>query len=346
MRILITGGCGFVGSNLALQAMQDGNDVQIIDNLYRIGSEINLSWLRDQGKFIFREIDISNTDVVERAMSEFLPDAVFHMAGQVAMTTSIEDPLFDFRTNALGTLNVLEAVRKHCPGSLVVYSSTNKVYGDLEYIELDETDTRYIARAYPRGFDETLNLDFRSPYGCSKGCADQYMLDYHKIYGLNTVVFRHSSIYGGRQFSNFDQGWIGWFCRNAMKTTSDPGHSFTISGTGKQVRDVLFAEDLVKAYFRVLRKSDHISGEVFNLGGGMDNSLSLLELFQLLEKKLGIKMNYQETPWRSSDQKVFVADNAKAKSLLGWEPKIDKDTGLDLMLQWTKDMKGYCEDAE
>lgn len=339
MKILITGGCGFVGSNLALRALQRQYELQIIDNLYRLGSGNNLEWLRTKGEFFFHQVDIRDGSQIESIVASFRPDAIFHMAGQVAMTTSIQNPMLDFQTNTIGTLNVLEAVRKHSQETLVVYSSTNKVYGDLEYIEYEETATRYRATKYPHGFDENLCLDFRSPYGCSKGAADQYMLDYHRIFGLNTVVFRHSSIYGGRQHANFDQGWVGWFCQKALETKCDPNTEFTISGTGKQVRDVLYANDLVNAYFSLLDKGDSLAGEVFNLGGGVSNSLSLLELFTLLEGKTGTELKFTRIPWRISDQKVFIADNTKAECLLGWHPETDKDAGLDSMLQWCEESK-------
>jgi len=337
MKILITGGCGFVGSNLALYTLKQGHELQIIDNLYRYGSGSNLQWLRSQGEFIFHKADVSEAAQIDPLIASFNPDAIFHLAGQVAMTTSIEKPMLDFRTNTLGTLNILEAVRKHSPSTFVIYSSTNKVYGDLEYIEYEETETRYFAREYPRGFDESLRLDFRSPYGCSKGAADQYMLDYHRIFALNTVVFRHSSMYGGRQYANFDQGWVGWFCQKALETKRNPETEFTISGTGKQVRDVLYASDLVKAYFAVLNKGSAVAGEVFNLGGGFANSLSLLELFAILEEKTETRLRIQKIPWRISDQKVFIADNSKAERLLGWYPEIDKESGLRNMLQWCEE---------
>lgn len=338
MRILITGGCGFLGANLAQRAISEGHKIQIVDNLCRLGSEENLQWLKNQGEFVFTQGDVSVFEMIEKVISSFKPEVVFHVAGQVAMTTSIENPIIDFKTNALGTLNVLESVRKHCPECRIIYSSTNKVYGDLEYLVYDETETRYIARDYPNGFDENLKLDFCSPYGCSKGSADQYMLDYHRIYGLNTVVFRHSSIYGGRQFSNYDQGWVGWFCQKAIETSNDLNTLFSISGTGKQVRDVLYASDLVNAYFAVLDNIDSVAGQVFNLGGGIDNSLSLIELFSMLEEMLNVKLNYHNFAWRQSDQKVFVAHNGKAKRFLGWEPKISKDLGLRKMLNWCKDV--------
>ena len=250
------------------------------------------------------------------------------------MTTSISNPRLDYETNALGTFNLLDAVRKYSPDSVILYSSTNKVYGDFEYLHFREESTRYVCEEYPNGFPESISLDFHSPYGCSKGCADQYLLDFHRIYGLKTIVFRHSSMYGSNQHATYDQGWIGWFCQKALEiknhTLQEP---FTISGTGKQVRDVLHGEDVVNLYFTA-KDIDKAYGEVFNIGGGIENSLSLLELFDLLENKLDIEMTYTQLPWRESDQKVFVADIEKATRILGWLPKVSKESGVELMINW------------
>ena len=196
MKYLITGGCGFLGSNLALEVLSKDEDLYIFDNLYRESSYKNLEWLKHRGKFKFIHADVRNRDDVENMIKSIKPDIIFHLAGQVAMTTSLENPRMDFEVNTLGSLNILESVRKYLPDSIIIYSSTNKVYGDLNYLKYQEKETRYIAVDYPNGFDENLKLDFHSPYGCSKGAADQYMLDYARIFGLNTVVFRHSSMYG------------------------------------------------------------------------------------------------------------------------------------------------------
>lgn len=341
MKIFITGGCGFLGSNLAKYTLKQGDQLYIFDNLYRVGASENLRWLRTQGNLEFIHSDIRNKNDVERAIKKIQPDVIFHLAGQVAMTTSLEIPQMDFEVNVIGTLNVLEAVRNYSKESIIIYSSTNKVYGDLEYIHYTETETRYIAKEYANGFDENIKLDFHSPYGCSKGAADQYMLDYARMFNLNTVVFRHSSIFGGRQFATYDQGWVGWFCRKAIerkeKISSEP---FTISGNGKQVRDILYASDLIHCYYLAVDKIEHAKGQSFNIGGGMSNSFSLLELFNYLEEILEIHMNYKQIAWRESDQKIFVANIEKAKKILGWEPKISKIEGVNKMLEWTKETIG------
>lgn len=268
-------------------------------------------------------------------MRKFKPEVIFHLAGQVAMTTSISDPKLDFETNSLGTLNLLESVRRHVPNAALIYSSTNKVYGDLEKLEYVETPTRYLAKGHEAGFDESLPLDFRSPYGCSKGSADQYMLDYARVYGLKTVVFRHSSIFGGRQFSTYDQGWIGWFVSQALETKVQPDREpFTISGDGKQVRDVLFSDDLVRCYFKAAANVDRIRGNAFNIGGGAENSLSLLELFAFLGRELQVTLRFKKLPPRCSDQKVFVANIKKAQRLFGWSPIVGKEKGLRKMIHW------------
>ena len=218
MKYLITGGCGFMGNNLSAEVLKRKEELIIFDNLYRYGSYQNLEWLKSQGEFKFIHADIRNANDVEKVIKDVKPDVIFHLAGQVAMTTSMDNPRFDFEVNALGTLNLSESVRKYAPESIVIYSSTNKVYGDLEWVRYEETETRYITPDFPNGFNESLRLDFHFPYGCSKGAADQYMLDYTRIFGLKTVVFRHSSVYGGRQFATYDQGWIGWFSQKAIET--------------------------------------------------------------------------------------------------------------------------------
>lgn len=334
MKLLITGGCGFLGSNLAAHGIAQGLDVCVFDSLCRQGGDLNLAWLRTHGRFEFVHGDIRNSNDVSRLIMQWRPDVIFHLSGQVAMTTSISNPRLDFEVNALGTLNVLEAVREFSDQTMVVYSSTNKVYGDLEQYGYDETATRYVCSDRPNGFAEDAALSFHSPYGCSKGAADQYMQDYARIFGLKTVVFRHSSMYGGRQFATYDQGWIGWFCQKALEAKRGISDGFSISGNGKQVRDVLHAEDMISLYFKVVEKIDLVRGDVFNVGGGLENSLSLLELFAKLESMLGVKLKYSMLPVRQSDQKVFIADISKAQNLIGWRPVVSVDEGLARMLAW------------
>jgi len=334
MKLLITGGCGFLGSNLAAEALRRGDEVIVFDNLSRLGATENQDWLRSHGDFRFVHADIRNQNDITRIIKETKPDAIFHLAGQVAMTTSIADPRKDFEINVVGSHNLLEAVRDFSPETAVLYSSTNKVYGDLEQFTYTETATRYVCDQHPNGFDEKITLDFHSPYGCSKGSADQYMLDYARIFGLKTVVFRHSSMYGGRQFATYDQGWVGWFCQKADEAAKGSKQKFTISGNGKQVRDVLHAEDIVSLYFSALDKIEAAKGQAFNIGGGMANSLSLLELFTLLEEITGAKLAYTKLPPRESDQKVFVADLAKSKRMIQWEARVSSHDGVARMMEW------------
>jgi CDP-paratose 2-epimerase len=335
MKYLITGGCGFLGSNIASELLRRGQELVVFDNLYRFGSTQNLEWLKTQGEFEFIHGDIRNPNDVERTIRSHKPDVIYHLAGQVAMITSIADPRMDFEVNALGSFNLLNAVRLYSPDSCVIYSSTNKVYGDLEQFTYRETKTRYECIEKPNGFDETVNLDFHSPYGTSKGSADQYMLDFARIYGIKTAVFRHSSMYGGRQFATYDQGWIGWFSQKAVEIKQGKlREPFTISGNGKQVRDLLNASDCVSLYLLAAEKIESIKGQAFNVGGGMQNSFSLLELFNFLESELDIKMNYTQLPPRESDQRIFVADVYKIKKLVGWEILVGREEGVRKMIGW------------
>ncbi len=344
-RILVTGGCGFLGSNVAFHFLRQGWRVTVIDALFRQGSEANLAWLRSQAtedQLTFLKHDLAEEPGVRQAFEKHGPfDFICHLAGQVAMTTSISDPRRDLLTNVLGTFNVLEAARQFSPDALVAYSSTNKVYGDLDWVRYEETPARYTTPDYPDGFDESVPLDFASPYGCSKGAADQYVRDWHRNFGLKPVVFRHSSIYGGRQFATFDQGWIGWFClqairqRQAARAGREP-ESFTIAGNGRQVRDVLHGEDLVCLYAAAYEHRNEVAGQIFNIGGGLANSLSLLELFDLLRSLTGVALSFTHSPPRRSDQKVFVADVRKAARLLGWSPSLSKEDGIARMLRWVE----------
>ena len=337
-KILITGGCGFLGSNLASHGIREAYDITVLDNLSRLGSSLNLSWLKTLGDFNFIYGDTRNKNDVETVIKVGSFDAIFHLAGQVAMTTSIANPYKDFEINTIGTINVLDTVRRYSPNTAVFYSSTNKVYGDLENYTYEETGTRYRCVEYPNGFDETLPLDFRSPYGCSKGAADQYMLDYYRIFGIKTVVFRHSSMYGSRQFATYDQGWIGWFVQKAIEKLKNPdAEPFTISGNGKQVRDILHATDMISLYYTALENVDKACGQAYNVGGTMVQSLSLLELFRMLEEILHIKLEYTKLPPRQSDQKIFVADTGKIENRIGWKPLVKAKDGIMAMLDWVSE---------
>lgn len=340
MKFLITGGCGFLGSNIAEALLEKKENVFIVDNLSRTGSDKNLSWLRSKGEFDFFKLDVRDTEKIADVIKTVQPDVIYHLAGQVAMTTSLSNPRMDFEINVLGTINILEGVRLFSPNTIVVYSSTNKVYGDLEWVQYDETETRYVTKEFPEGFSENTQLEFHSPYGVSKGSADQYCLDYSRMFNLKTVVFRHSSMFGGRQFSTYDQGWIGWFCSQALLQKQDTSvNPFTISGNGKQVRDVLFSKDMVQLYLTVPQKIDAMIGQAYNIGGGIKNSLSLLELFKILEEMLDIKLKYTKIPTRISDQKVFVADLTKIKTHTSWQPKVDSRYGIGYMVNWLRNPK-------
>jgi CDP-paratose 2-epimerase len=294
----------------------------------------NLQWLRERGEFTFVAGDVRAADDVSSLMRRIRPDVVFHLAGQVAMTTSINHPRLDFETNLMGSFNVLEAVRLHCPGAVTIYSSTNKVYGDLEHLRHVETDQRYLLSDYPGGIPETMGLDFHSPYGCSKGGADQYFLDYARIFGLSTIVFRHSSMYGGRQYSTADQGWIGWFCQQAILQSLGRGTEFTVSGNGKQVRDVLHGDDMVALYLAAPVHAERLKGRAFNIGGGVANSLSILELLGELAAMLNTTLRWRHIAPRESDQRVFIADLTRIQAATGWAPVVGKREGIRRMTEW------------
>jgi CDP-paratose 2-epimerase len=334
MKWVITGGAGFIGCHSASRFHQAGHHVVVVDDLSRRGADTNLRWLRDQGVTEFVKLDVRDTGGVHALMKRHADaDAVLHLAGQVAVTTSVADPRHDFEVNAMGTFNVLEAVRCAADGRpAVLYSSTNKVYGNLEHVGVVERDGRYAYADRPDGVDESEPLDFHSPYGCSKGSGDQYVRDYARIYGLRTVTFRQSCIYGTRQFGIEDQGWIAWFC--VAVTTGQP---FSIFGDGKQIRDVLWVEDLIDLYERAVERADAVKGEVFNVGGGPGNTMSLRELVAKLEKRFGRALKPPFADWRPGDQRVFVADVRKAERMLGWRPKVSVDEGVDRLIDWVRE---------
>ncbi len=339
-KVLVTGGCGFIGSNLTARLLETGVDVAVLDNLSRQGAADNLRWLQELGTIRYIAGDVRAVGMLDTVLKELQPDAIFHLAGQVAMTTSMANPRLDFETNVVGTVNLLEAVRAHCPAAVVTYASSNKVYGDLGGLQVLEEELRYTTPTHPAGVNESFSLDFQTPYGCSKGAADQYMLDYARVFGLNTIVFRHSTVYGGRQYATFDQGWVGWFCQQALAAQADPAREpFTIAGDGKQVRDLLYVDDAVACYLSAVRNFATARGQAFNIGGGMENSCSLLELFEILEGHLHSKLVYKKLPWRAHDQKFFVADPAKAATLLNWQPSVSRQTGIEKTLAWARQIR-------
>jgi len=331
MRILITGGAGFIGSNAARHFIERGDQVTIFDNLSRRGSQHNLSWLRtQQGADSFTLIQADLRDFAALTQAARGQEVVIHYAGQVAVTQSVQNPRGDFEDNALGTFNALEAARLSGSNPIFLYSSTNKVYGGMENVELVETATRYEYRDYPHGISESFPLDFHSPYGCSKGTGDQYVRDYARIYGLRTVVFRQSAIYGPRQFGIEDQGWLAWFIIAAVT-----GAPITIYGDGKQVRDVLYVDDLVHAYELAIEQIERAAGQVFNVGGGTANTLSIwTETGPLLEKMMGRTIPIRRGDWRPGDQRICVMDTRKAQALLGWSPQVGTEEGAQKLYQW------------
>lgn len=338
--ILITGGAGFIGSNLANHFLNKGESVIVFDNLFREGVEKNLAWLQksfaSSGNFQFINGDIRNVGEFEAVVEKV--DIVFHMAGQVAVTTSVEDPRTDFDINALGTFNVLEAIRLHGNDPIVLFTSTNKVYGGMEDLVVAEKNNRYEFRDLPEGISEERNLDFHSPYGCSKGTADQYVRDYARIYGMKTVVFRMSCQYGIRQFGTEDQGWVAHFVISAMKNKG-----LNIYGNGKQIRDLLYIDDLINAFELAIENVDKTKGEVYNIGGGSPNAISLLELIALLEEKLSHEIPLEFFDWRPGDQPVYVTDTTKANNDFGWRPKYNVETGICKLIDWINENASLFE---
>lgn len=332
MKHLVIGGAGFIGSNLANTLLSQGDSVTVFDNLSRQGSQKNLDWLlslHPNLNFIKADI-VKDQDILNEAVKS--ADRIYHLAAQVAVTTSVLDPRHDFEINALGTFNVLESLRLFNPKATLIYTSTNKVYGAMEDVALIETDTRYSYQDFS-GISENYPLDFHSPYGCSKGCGDQYVRDYSRIYNLNTIVFRQSCIYGPRQFGVEDQGWVAWFVIALMTN-----QKITIYGDGKQVRDLLYVDDLIRAYQMAADNIQKTRGQVFNLGGGPNNSISIyFDFKKLLEKLFSKNIDAPFAPARPGDQKIFVTDINKAKEFFGWEPLTNVETGLKNLYLWVKD---------
>lgn len=337
-RILITGGAGFIGTNLANRLLSDGHEITIFDNLSRSGCKSNLTWLRSKhGSAAFQLItaNVTDSDAIRRAAEGM--ERIYHLAGQVAVTTSVKNPRKDFEDNALGTFNTLEAARISGSDPVFIFASTNKVYGGMDDVAVVEDEHRYRYLDLPNGIPETQTVDFHSPYGCSKGAADQYVRDYARIYNLRTVVSRQSCIYGYRQFGVEDQGWVAWFIIAALKK-----RPITIYGNGKQVRDILFVDDLLDAYNSMVNNIDKTAGKIFNIGGGPANVMSIwAEFGPMLEKLIGSQVSVTYQDWRPGDQPVYVSDIRKAERELGWSPRVSVSQGIKQLFEWIKDNQEY-----
>jgi CDP-paratose 2-epimerase len=334
---LVIGGAGFIGSNLVARLLSRDEPVTIFDNLSRQGVEANVQELRTlypSARLTLTQGDIRDAQAVWSVAKD--ADVIYHLAAQTAVTTSVENPREDFEINAAGTFNVLEAARRSSRNPVFIYSSTNKVYGGMDEVEVVEQETRYAYRDRPLGIDETTTIDFHSPYGCSKGAADQYTRDYARLYGLRTVVARQSCIFGPRQFGTADQGWLAWFFIAASK-----GNPLTVYGDGKQVRDVLYVDDLLDFYDLAVENIDRIKGKIYNVGGGQENSISVWhELKPYLDELFQKQITVDFGPWRPGDQRIYVSDIRRAAAELGWRPKTGLREGLTKLHNWVQELLG------
>ncbi len=331
MRWLVTGGAGFIGTNVVAHLMERGNDVVIVDDLSRSGSEINAAFLGVTYGLEVNRIDISR----ENQLQSFLEDnerfdVIAHAAGQVSLLASIADPRRDFEINALGTLNILEHVRLHSPETAVIGMSSNKVYGDLVQVKFVEEKRRFIVPDYPNGFNEDMPLAFHGPYGCSKGTADQYLLDYGRMFNLRTVSLRESSVYGPHQHPRSDQGWVAHLLEEAVA-----GHPIQLNGIGKQVRDLLHVTDLARLFVALAEALEPGAPQAVNVGGGAENSLSILEFFDWIARETGIRVDFRTGPARPRDQLVYISDLSAVRALTGWKPEVSIETGLQALLAST-----------
>ena len=343
--ILVTGGCGFVGTHLAKFYADQGHKVLVFDNLSRINifghylknSKYNWDYLKNYDNITLMNIDITNSSLLTKNLMQDI-DIILHTAGQTAVTTSVTNPKNDFMINTVGTFNILEASRQYCKNPKIMFCSTNKVYGDnVNQVKVIEKEKTYVfEKQYENGIPEDMSIDNcgHTPYGCSKTSADIYVQDYAKTYGMNTAIFRMSCIYGERQFGVEDQGWIAWFTIPTLLNKP-----ITIYGNGKQVRDTLNVQDFVYAVDAFINTNKKIAGDVFNIGGGKNNTLSLLELLDLLKKFTNKTISPTFQDWRPSDQKVYISNIDKAERLLGWKPTINPEEGVKKLVSWVKDNK-------
>jgi CDP-paratose 2-epimerase len=329
MTWLVTGGAGFIGTNLVSHLSQSGSDVVVLDDLSRSGVAENAEHLRKTFGTEICVLDVAEQESVNRLFRSRGPfEAVAHLAGQVSLMASIADPVRDFEVNARGTLNVLEAAREYSPDATVIGMASNKVYGDLRSVRIDELENRYVAPDYPNGFGEDLPLDFHGPYGCSKGTADQYLLDYNRIYGLRTFSLRQSSVYGPFQHPQSDQGWVGFLVGEARA-----GRPIALNGEGKQVRDLLHVADLAALFPLLAAAPPAGAGCAFNVGGGPERALSILQLFERLAVDHGIHPEFTTGPLRPSDQLVFVSDNTSVRGTVPWEPRVALVDGIEELVR-------------
>lgn len=340
-KVLITGGAGFVGCNATRYFGSRNWNVTVADNLSRQGTDQNLDWLRNGTAFQFELLDVRDRAAVDGLFAQTRFDAVIHLAAQVAVTTSVVDPRTDFMVNALGTFNILDAVRRHNPDAVAILASTNKVYGKISGAHTVLNGSRYGYADRPFGISEDEPLDFLSPYGCSKGAADQYTLDFARIYGIPATAFRQSCIYGKRQFGVEDQGWVAWFTIASLLR-----RDITIYGDGRQIRDVLHVDDLLRAYEAAILAPDKIAGQAFNVGGGPNRIMSLLDLIEMLERRIGQKIPLKWQDWRPGDQRAYVSDIRKLGTSLDWTPEIDVESGVAQLIDWVAQNKTAFEGNE
>jgi len=333
-KILITGGLGFIGVNTSLKLAEQGFRCYLLDNFYRKESKKNLALVENNKNIIFLEQDITQIKETEKLIKENKYFAILNFAGQVAMSRSLENPLNDFNINAYGSLGILESIRKYSLNTLYLYTSTNKVYGDLSWDTIKTLNSRYESKDNKYGYDVDIPIDLSTPYGCSKGIADLYAIDYFKSFGLKTCVLRLSTIYGTNQASTYDQGWIGWFIKESILNKNND--LINVLGNGKQVRDILFIDDLVQLIISLLGHPEAFKGLKYNVGGGYNNSISINELISRLEIKLKKKLKLKPSKERTSDQKYYVSNIKDLKKQLSWYPRINIDQGLDMYIDFIK----------